>query len=72
MHISYTTSWNLIQKLEQELQCQMVSRVQGGARGSHSELTPYAKEFLRLYEAFTEELRDEASKLYEKHFKDFF
>ncbi|MCQ2500405.1 MAG: NTP transferase domain-containing protein [Lachnospiraceae bacterium] len=72
MHISYTTSWNLIQKLEQELHCQMVSRAQGGARGSHSELTPTAREFLHLYSNYMEEVRRQASRLFEEQFKDFF
>ncbi|MDO4489652.1 MAG: NTP transferase domain-containing protein [Lachnospiraceae bacterium] len=72
MHISYTTSWNLIQRLENELHCPLVARTKGGLKGSHSELTAQGKEFLELYARFTEELRTEASALFRKRFRDFF
>lgn len=72
MHISYTSSWNLIQRLENELHCPMVSRAKGGARGSHSKLTREGKEFLQLYASYTEKLRKEASRMFNEDFKDFF
>ncbi len=71
MHISYTTSWNLIQRLENELHCQLVSRAKGGSKGSHSELTPYGRKFLQLYAAYTEILRKEAAQLFREQFRDF-
>lgn len=72
MHISYTTSWTLIQRLESELHCQLVSRAQGGSKGSHSELTEYGKEFLQRYDAYTKELKHTAHLMFEKHFSSFF
>lgn len=72
MHISYTTAWNLIHRLEDELKCELVAREQGGIRGSHSELTPYGRKLVSLYLSFTNEVRQEAAKLFQKHFRTFF
>lgn len=72
MHISYTTAWNLIHRLEDELKCQLVIRVQGGPRGSHSELTPYGKKLVATYLQFTDEVRKKAADLFQDYFGTFF
>lgn len=72
LHISYTTSWNLIQRLESQLQCQLVARAKGGSSGSHSELTPMGKELIKRYADYREEISKHASDLFGKYFHDFF
>lgn len=72
MHISYSASWNLIHTLESQLHEPLISRSQGGIRGSHSELTPYGKEFLKRYARFSEETRNCSKKIFEKYFGGFF
>lgn len=72
LHISYTTSWNLIQRLESQLQCQLVARAKGGSGGSHSELTPMGKELIQRYAAYREEVNSYASDLFGKYFHNFF
>ena len=72
MHISYSTSWNLIRTLESQLHKPLVSRSQGGVNGSHSELTPYGEEFLKRYARFSEETRNCSEKIFENCFRGFF
>ena len=72
MHISYSTSWNLIRTLESQLHKPLVSRSQGGVNGSHSELTPYGEEFLKRYARFSEETRNCSEKIFKNCFRGFF
>ena len=72
MHISYSTSWNLIRTLESQLHEPLISRSQGGVNGSHSELTPYGEEFLKRYARFSEETRNCSEKIFENCFRGFF
>ena len=72
MHISYSTSWNLIRTLESQLHEPLVSRSQGGVNGSHSELTPYGEEFLKRYARFSEETRNCSEKIFKNCFRGFF
>lgn len=71
MHISYSTSWNLIHTLESQLHEPLIIRSQGGTRGSHSELTPYGEEFLKRYARFSEETRSCSKKIFEECFGGF-
>lgn len=72
MHISYSTSWNLIHTLESQLHEPLIIRSQGGVNGSHSELTPYGEEFLKRYARFSEETRNCSKKIFEECFRGFF
>ena len=72
MHISYSTSWNLIHTLESQLHEPLIIRSQGGVKGSHSELTPYGEEFLKRYARFSEETRTCSEAIFEKCFRGFF
>ena len=71
MHISYSTSWNLIRTLESQLHEPLISRSQGGVNGSHSELTPYGEEFLKRYARFSEKTRSCSKKIFEECFGGF-
>lgn len=71
MHISYSTSWNLIRKLESQLNTPLLFRMQGGAQGSHSELTPFGKDLIYRYDRLSRRLRSEAASIYDEYFGGF-
>ena len=70
MQISYSTGWNIIRALESQLHFPLLERSQGGASGGESRLTEKGKRLLGCYERFSEELRRQASALFEQYFRD--
>lgn len=70
MNISYTTGWNLIRTLENQLRCPFINRTQGGARGGTSILTEQGKALVECYDRYTEQIFCCASELYEEIFED--
>ena len=72
MQMSYSSGWNAIRTLENELGFTVVSRTQGGARGGSSSLTAEGEELLSRYEGFRRELCAEADRLFERHFAGMF
>ena len=70
MQISYSTGWNIIRALESQLHFPLLERSQGGASGGASRLTEKGKRLLGCYERFSEELRQQASALFEQYFRD--
>lgn len=68
MQLSYSSGWNTIKAVEEQLGRQVVRRRQGGASGGHSELTWDGRELLRLYQLFENDVRDAVGALYEKYF----
>ncbi len=70
MQISYSTGWNIIRALESQLHFPLLERSQGGASGGESRLTEKGKRLLGCYERFSEELRQQASALFEQYFRD--
>lgn len=72
MQISYSTGWNMIRRLEDQLQDPLILRSQGGSGGSQSVLSPQGRLLVSRFLRFQQELRDAAAVLYEKHFHDLF
>lgn len=72
MQLSYSSGWNTIKLVEEQLGRAVVSRSQGGAGGGKSELTQVGKELLGRYERFVRELTAEADRLFGEIFDDFF
>ena len=70
MQISYSTGWNIIRALESQLHFPLLERSQGGASGGEGRLTEKGKRLLGCYERFSEELRQQASALFEQYFRD--
>ena len=70
MQISYSTGWNIIRALESQLHFPLLERSQGGASGGESRLTEKGKRLLGCYERFSEDLRQQASALFEQYFRD--
>ena len=68
IQMSYSSGWNAIRTLENELGFTVVSRTQGGARGGSSSITKEGAELLKRYEGFRRELCAEADRLFEKYF----
>lgn len=72
IQMSYSSGWNAIRTLENELGFTVVSRTQGGARGGSSSITKDGAELLKRYEGFRRELCAEADRLFEKYFAGMF
>ena len=68
MKLSYSSCWNKIHTLENELCCQLVSRSQGGAGGSASVLTEEGRQLLSRYLSFERQLREDAQRLFDSIF----
>ena len=69
MQLSYSSGWNAINLLENELGYPVVARSQGGQHGG---LTEKGRELLRAYEAYTLRLRAMADELFVQYFPDLF
>ena len=72
MQISYSTGWNIIRTLESQLCYPLLVRSQGGPKGSTSHLTEDGKKLLDRFNAFQNELSEQANVLYEKYFAEVF
>lgn len=72
MQISYSSGWNILNGIEEELSCRLVERNQGGAKGSRSCLTEKGRLLMETYYRFEDDLRKEAERLYEVHYKGVF
>lgn len=72
MQLSYSSGWNAINLLENELGYPVVARSQGGQHGGRSSLTEKGRALLRAYEAYTLRLRAMADELFVQYFPDLF
>lgn len=72
MQMSYSSGWNVIRRLETELNRPLVSRSQGGAGGSSSSLTEEGERLLSRYEDYAQAVREQAARLFWNFFRDFF
>lgn len=72
MQLSYSSCWNVIRRLEEQLNYCLVERNQGGSGGSSSALTEKGRQLLKSYTGYVKELSSHANKLYDNYFKDLF
>ena len=70
MQISYSTAWNMLNRVEDELGFPLVTRIRGGSSGSGSELTEKGKSMLDAYDRFSEQITRESKTLYKQIFRD--
>lgn len=56
--ISYSKAYNMVQNLEKTLNKQILVRQKGGQSRSGATLTPFAKDFLKLYENFQKDCKN--------------
>ena len=71
MHISYSSGWNIINKLESQLSTPIILRKQGGCKNMRSCLTEYGKEFLANYSSLQAEVRKVSDELFLSFFPEF-
>ena len=72
MQISYSTCWNRIRTLEEQLQYPLIERTQGGAVGGSSVLTQRGKLLLEKYTQYSKAIRDTAEDLFDVYFGGMF
>ena len=72
MQLSYSSCWNIIRRLEEQLSYSRVERNQGGSGGSRSLLTEKGKLLIERYNSYTKLLSSYAEELYEEQFKGLF
>ena len=72
MKLSYSSCWNKIHTLENQLNCTLVERSQGGAGGSASHLTAQGKELVARYRIYEEKLNQQAQVLFDQVFGGMF
>ena len=68
MQISYSSAWNMLNRVEDELGFPLVTRIRGGSTGSGSVLTEKGRALMRAYDQFSEHMNLAAKELYEQFF----
>ena len=68
MQLSYSSAWNMLNRVEDELGFPLVTRIRGGSTGSGSVLTEKGRALMEAYDDFSEHLNQEARELYSKIF----
>jgi molybdate transport repressor ModE-like protein len=72
MQLSYSSCWNMIHRLEEQLCYPLIERTQGGAVGGVSVLTDRGREFLAKYTEYDKKVRDIAEDLFDAYFGGMF
>ena len=72
MQLSYSSCWNIIRRLEGQLNYSLVERSQGGSHGSSSVLTEKGKLLLDRYNAYSKRFKEQANELYGEYFAEIF
>lgn len=71
MQISYSTAWNMLNRVEDELGFPLVMRNRGGAGGTGTVLTEKGKRLMDAYDQFAARIKKEADLLYGSFLQDF-
>lgn len=71
MKMSYSKSWKMINRLEQQMGFAFLNRCNGGKNGGNSTLTEQGKIFIDKYHALTEDLNKIARNFFDIYFQDF-
>lgn len=69
LDISYTKAYNMVTNLEKALNRQILIRQKGGQDRQGAQLTPFAREFLMLYDNFQKECKERTKQPFDA-FKD--
>lgn len=72
MQMSYSSGWNLIRRLESQLNMSLIERSQGGAGGGKSSLTPEGKRLTEAYRSYLAAVKESAADLYGQYFTGIF
>ena len=68
MQMSYSSGWNMIRRLESQLNMTLVERSQGGVGGGKSRLTPEGIRLTEAYRSYLAAVKDAAAELYGQYF----
>ena len=68
MKISLNKGRTIINKIEDQLKCEIIKTQQGGVNGGYSTTTDCAKTLMEKYENFSKEADEVLDQLFEKHF----
>lgn len=71
MHMSYSKSWKMINKVEKEMGFSFLDRCNGGKKGGSSTLTGEGRLFIERYQAMTRDMRRISQNFFDVYFKDF-
>ncbi len=71
MEISYRKAWDRIKKMEKRYNKPLVKTHTGGTLGGGASLTPEAKELLKRYSFFRDEVDKSIKNSFQKYFEDF-
>ena len=72
MRLSYSSCWNRIRRLEEQLSYPLIERTQGGAVGGASILTEHGRTLLEKYTAYEKEVKAVADDLFDAYFGGLF
>lgn len=72
MQLSYSSCWNMIRRLEEQLGCPLIERTQGGATGGASTLTERGRVLLEKYTQYDKRIKDIAEDLFDEYFGGLF
>ena len=68
MEMSYAKAHRIVRQLEQELGKEILTSKHGGSDRGGSDLTPYAKKFIKRYEDFASEAKKQTEMIFKRHF----
>ena len=68
MGMSYSKAWRLIRTLEERLSFPLLERKVGGQSGGGSQLTPMARNLMKDYKQFRNDVKKAIEKIYQRHF----
>ncbi|MDO5563774.1 MAG: LysR family transcriptional regulator [Eubacteriales bacterium] len=68
MEMSYSKAWNIIKRVERELEEKVVETRSGGSGGGETNLTQFGKDFMEKYSNCLEEIMQFTKKSFEKYF----
>jgi molybdate transport system regulatory protein len=68
MGMAYSKAWHLIRTIERRLGFTLLERKVGGQSGGGSQLTPMAKNLMKDYKQFRNDVKEAIGKIYQRHF----
>lgn len=68
MHMSYRKAWLTLGSIEKKLGFPLITRQVGGVSGGGSQITDAGREFMKQYESFRIEVKEELEAIFKKHF----
>lgn len=71
MHMSYSKSWKMVNKVEKEMGFPFLDRCNGGKKGGSSTLTEEGRLFIERYQAMRTDMERISQNFFDVYFKDF-